>query len=564
MRVKRYVLILGAAILLLASCAPQGQIPRSISLRGAWVQAQSVLTEEDIEAIVEKAERGGFKQIFVGVFENGTTIYPSAVATQDGEVEIGFDPLAYIVQKAHEKGIQVHAWFEVGRVANGKGESAVIDAHPDWGLVGPEGQTMPWLNFTHPAARAFISDMVMEAVARGVDGIHFDYTRYPDSTWGFDEYSITAFNREHDFDLNELRYSALPVYGHFEGNALLQPVTAEVLARFSNGIPAVLLNQYGNGNALILNWNAAERTTAVGTEILNRAIEAFLGQGSQVSILRSETTIAEYGSDSFDATIDWVDSLGLNWAEVSSADVAGLDLTSVLLLPNVYLFSEAEAAQLAAFVSNGGSAIFIDGPTPSMELSDIRAVTGMLPLRNHFEARLQMTASVDHPLLPVSGRSEDIDTARTRNKQWFTFREAGINSLLSDVYEQVKAQHPDVLVSVTITSDQTQAQSDSLQNWQTWLDEGYIDILIPRAYEDTPKQVRATLKDWSSAARKYRRLTYGLIVYVENDGEAVSKSPEQLLEEINVVADSESNGYMIFDLDRLNAAQLNILANVEP
>ena len=560
--VKRFI-IMGLAILLLANCQTFENLSPSVSLRGIWVQARSVITEEDVDTVVQKAEQGGFEQIFVSVFGTGTTIYPSAVAEQDDDVLPGLDPLAYLIEQAHEKGIQVHAWFEVGRIANSRGESVVIEAHPDWGLVGPEGQTMPWLNFTHPEARVFIGDMVMEVVARGVDGVHFDYLRYPDSAWGFDEYSTSAFNSQHDFDLNELRYHDLPAYGWFEGNALLQPLNAQVLARFSNGIPAILLNEYGSGRALLLNWKAAQRTTAVGTTVLNRAIEAFLGEGSQIAILRSETTIAEYGNEAFDATVDWIDSLGWGWVEVPSEEVAALDPGSVLILPYVYLFTESEAAQLASFVSNGGSAIFVDGPTPSMELSDMRAVTGMLPLRNHFEERLQMTASMEHPLLPVSGRSEDLRTAEARNEQWYAFREAGINSLLAEVYQRVKAEHPDVVVSVTITSDQTQAQWDSLQDWQTWLDEGYIDILIPRAYEDTPQQVRATLKDWAPAARRHDQLTYGLITYVEEDGEAAPKPPEQLIAEIEIVADSRSNGFMIFDLDRLSPEQLDALANLK-
>lgn len=564
MIVVKRVIIMGLAILLLANCQTFENLSPSVSLRGVWVQTRSVITEEDVDTVVQKAEQGGFEQIFVSVFETGTTIYPSAVAQQNDDVLPGLDPLAYLVEQAHGKGIQVHAWFEVGRIANSRGESAVIEAHPDWGLVGPEGQSMPWLNFTHPEARVFIGDMVMEVVARGVDGVHFDYLRYPDSAWGFDDYSVGAFNSQHDFDLNDLRYPDLPAYGLFEGNALLQPLHAQVLARFSNGIPAILLNEYGSGRALLLNWKAAKRTTAVGTTVLNRAIEAFLGEGSQIAILRSETTIAEYGDESFDATVDWIDSLGWEWVEVPSEEVAALDPGSVLILPYVYLFTENEAAQLAAFVSNGGSAIFIDGPTPSMDLSDMRAVTGMLPLRNHFEERLQLSASMEHSLLPASGRTGDLRTAKRRNEQWYTFREAGINSLLAEVYQRVKAEHPDVVVSVTITSDQTQAKWDSLQDWQTWLDEGYIDILIPRAYEDTPEQVRATLKDWAPAARRHDQLTYGLITYVEEEGEAAPKPPEQLIAEIEVVADSRSNGFMIFDLDRLSPAQLDALANLEP
>ncbi|HSL45265.1 MAG TPA: family 10 glycosylhydrolase [Anaerolineales bacterium] len=564
MIVLRRILFISLVFVLLASCAPKKNLPASTPLRGAWVQGKSVLTKEEIDSVIRKAEQGGFKEIFVGVFGEGRTLYPSAVAEQKIGVEPGFDPLAYIVEQAHQKGIQVHAWFAVGRVADAEGNSVVIEQHPDWGLVGPEGQTMAWLNFSHPEARKFITDIMMEAVARGVDGLHFDYTRYPDSEWGFDDYSISAFNAGHDFDLNELRYAALPAYGQFEGNGLLQPLTAQVLARFSNGIPAVLLNQHGNGQALILNWKAAQRKTAVGSEILNRGIQTFLQEGGEVYILRSETTLAEYSDEGFNSTVEWLDSLGWDFTEVSAAEMGELAPGSVLVLPYVYLFSDTEAQSLARFVSNGGNAIFIDGPTPSMDLEDMRAVTGMLPLRKYFRDWLLMTASENHPLLPVSGRPDDLRLYEKRNEEWTAFRAAGINSLIEEVNQRVKEANPNVLVTVTITSDKAKARQEVLQDWQTWLDEGMIDALIPRAYEDAPAELSVTLDEWSPVMDTHDRLTYGLIVYAESDDEAISKTPAQLMEEIRMVKASGSNGFMIFDLDRLNKAQLDLLANIEP
>ena len=35
---------------------------------------------------------------------------------------------------------------------------------------------------------------------------------YPGPQWGFDQYTVDAFNRSHDFDVNDLRYADLPAY----------------------------------------------------------------------------------------------------------------------------------------------------------------------------------------------------------------------------------------------------------------------------------------------------------------------------------------------------------------
>ena len=104
-----------------------------------------------------------------------------------------------------------------------------------------------------------------------VDGIHFDYTRYPRSQFGFDPYSADLFAEEYGLDLETLRYPELPAYARFEGNPLIWPNTAQVLAEFDNGQPAVLLNHYGAGQAILLNWMASQRETVATSEILTAA-----------------------------------------------------------------------------------------------------------------------------------------------------------------------------------------------------------------------------------------------------------------------------------------------------
>src|SRR5688572_4505211 len=84
------------SVLVVASCAPKknSPAPDADSLRGVWVQWKSVLTADDIDEVIRRTDKGGFKEIFVGVFGNGTTIFPSKFAPQTEDVEPGFDPLA--------------------------------------------------------------------------------------------------------------------------------------------------------------------------------------------------------------------------------------------------------------------------------------------------------------------------------------------------------------------------------------------------------------------------------------------------------------------------------------
>jgi uncharacterized lipoprotein YddW (UPF0748 family) len=188
----------------------------------------------------------------------------------------------------------------------------------------------------------------------------------------------------------------------------------------------------------------------------------------------------------------------------------------------------------------------------------------MRPERKHFESWLLLTPETSHPLLPVSSRTDQIQFYETRNEEWSAFRKEGINTLLREIQLRIKKENPDVLVSVTITSDQRQAMQENLQDWQAWLDEGSIDMLIPRAYEETTDGLRNTLERWSSVSEEYDLLTYGLIAFLEDGEDEKQKRPQQLAREISMVISSGSNGFMIFDLDRMTDAQLRMLANLEP
>ncbi len=533
---------------------------RPMELRGTWVQGRSILTKDQVDEVISRATAGHFNAIFVSVFDGGRTVYPSNLTSQRDKVESGFDPLAYLVSEAHRRNIQVHAWFAVGRIGDEKG-SPILERHPDWGLVGPDGKTSAWLNFARPDARQFMSYLMLEVVYRyGLDGIHFDYTRYPGPEWGFDAYSIEAFTKQYGFDLNQLRYADLPAYGLFEANALSAPASAQVLATFANGLPAVTLNTYGDGEVVVLNWKANQRMVAAGAEILQRSLRRLLGPKGQVYLLRSESNAEEYSDDGFLTGMEWLRDLGWDPVEVAEKDIKDLKADSVLVMPNIYLISNKTAARLANFVRQGGGIIFIDGPTRSIDLADIQAITGMTAHREYFKEWTLLTAAGEHPLIPNSQRSSVLSTYQLWDARWKDFRKQGIDALIGDVYQRVKAKSPEAIVSVTITSDQEQAAQENLQDWRAWLEGGYVDVLIPRAYVNDLEALTAALATWQPVIQEHNRLTFGVIAFVDNGQSEEPKSPGQLLAEMEMIRAAGSNGVMIFDLDRMSDEQLSALS----
>lgn len=530
-------------------------------LRGVWVQHRSLTDQEKVDEIIRRAETGRFNAIFVNVFVFGQALYDSDLVTKFEKVEpADFNPLAYLVEQAHQRRIKVHAWFVNGPVAY-RGDSDILTAHPDWGIVGPDGKTTPWLNFSRPDVQQFVSDTMLEVVEKyGVDGVHFDYFRYPGPEWGYDDYSLETFGQEYGFDPNELRYADLPAYGTFSGNALALPTTAQVLATFQNGQPAVLLNSYGEGKVLLLNWNATKREGAIGSEILQRGLTYLLEGEGQVYLFYSKANAAVYGDKNFDRSQRWLEDLGWPPDRVEATALKDLPSGSVLVLPNTYILAAPEAADLAAFVRQGGGVIFIDGPSKAIDLEDVQTITGMSTASGRFEETTLLLPAVEHPLLPRSARGDDPAAYEQRAEQWLKFRQQGLDTLLKAVYQRIKAEHPQVIVSVTINSDQERASQEVLQDWPAWLEGGYIDLLIPRAFEEETPALIPVLASWEPVIQAHDKITMGLIGFTRTDEARIPKSPQQLLSEINLARTAGSNGFMIFNADNLNDEQLKALA----
>lgn len=533
--------------------------PGQQAMRAVWVTPWSITRPEDVDRVLQRVVAGGFNTIFVCIFYEGQTLYPSALANSHEIVETGFDPLAYIMNHVHRQNIEVHAWFIAGKASDGI-ESPLLTEHPDWGLIGPDGGPIAWLNFTRPEVRQFISDLAIEVVARyGVDGVHLDYIRYPNPEWGFDAYSMDAFQDEYGLDANKLRYEELPAYGVFTGNPLISPSTAQVLATFANGYPAVTLNRYGEGEVVLFNWQANQRKVAVNSEILQRAIQRLLQPGGSVYLLRSETNAKTYGYSGLNQVQVWLEFLGWETQAVGEAEVGGLNPDSVLVMPNIYLISTGTAAQLANFVQQGGGVIFIDGPTPSMHLPQIQVITGMRMRGFYFEEAMIMTATGEHELIPTNQDEACMDSFVAWDALWKEFRRKGVTLTVQHVHQRLKSTFPQVTVSAVVPTNPEAARQVFMQDWPEWLQTGSIDLLIPLTYVERASELGTMLKAWEPAINGDVRIAFGLISYTGGDSTRSPKTAAQLMTEIERVRQTGVFDFAIFELDSISDDQLSAL-----
>jgi uncharacterized lipoprotein YddW (UPF0748 family) len=183
--------------LLLAPVAPA----RGQELRALWVDAfhEGIRSPREADDLVAAAKRGNINALFVQVRRRGDALYTKGVEPplDDPAYDPSFDALAYIVDAAHRGGLQVHAWINAMPVwrdeaapkdprhlFNRHGPAALGD--DNWLTASPEGnQKFPvgyFLDPGHPAAAEYLSQIYLDIVRNyAVDGIHFDYVRYPET-----------------------------------------------------------------------------------------------------------------------------------------------------------------------------------------------------------------------------------------------------------------------------------------------------------------------------------------------------------------------------------------------
>jgi len=93
-----------------------------------------------------------------------------------------YDPLALAIAEAHQRGLELHAWFNPYRAHHPKSWSPITAQHisqtrPE--LVRKYGKYL-WLDPGEPAVQDYSLKVVMDVVKRyDVDGIHFDDYFYP-------------------------------------------------------------------------------------------------------------------------------------------------------------------------------------------------------------------------------------------------------------------------------------------------------------------------------------------------------------------------------------------------
>lgn len=148
--------------------------------------------KKELRYLLDRLQQANINTIFFQARIRGNTFYRSKIEPWSPyfqkDTSVGayapYDPLAYAIEESHKRGIECHAWivtFPLGtpKQVRAQGRHSVVAKYPKMTKL----YMGEWyLDPGNPETRTYLLRIVDEIVSNyNVDGIQFDYIRYPES-----------------------------------------------------------------------------------------------------------------------------------------------------------------------------------------------------------------------------------------------------------------------------------------------------------------------------------------------------------------------------------------------
>lgn len=159
--------------------------------------------QKELCDILDRLKAANFNTVLLQTRLRGDLIYPSSIETFAESLtgntgrNPGYDPLAFAIEECHKRGMELHAWLVTIPAGNTRqvkllGKNSVVQKNRK---ICKLYRGNWYLDPGNPETKEYLSRIVKEITARyDIDGIHFDYIRYPE---GADNFPDTDSFRKH-------------------------------------------------------------------------------------------------------------------------------------------------------------------------------------------------------------------------------------------------------------------------------------------------------------------------------------------------------------------------------
>lgn len=150
--------------------------------------------QQELCQILDQLKEANLNTVFMQTRLRGDLIYPSSIEifpealTGRTGRNPGYDPLAFAIEECHKRGMELHAWIVTIPAGNNRqvkllGKNSIVRKNKK---ICKQHEGAWYLDPGHPETADYLASIVKEIVSRyDVDGIHFDYIRYPENARRF-------------------------------------------------------------------------------------------------------------------------------------------------------------------------------------------------------------------------------------------------------------------------------------------------------------------------------------------------------------------------------------------
>lgn len=156
--------------------------------------------------ILDDLKQKKFNTIYFQVRSQGSVMFKSLLEPWSQYLtgvlggEPDYDPLKFILEEAHKRNFELHAWVNMIRCKTGEqfpqssNPPHIMNRNPDWVKRSAESNVVSfWLDPGLPEVREYLKNISIELTRNyDIDGIQFDFIRYPGNNFD-DSYSYSLF-----------------------------------------------------------------------------------------------------------------------------------------------------------------------------------------------------------------------------------------------------------------------------------------------------------------------------------------------------------------------------------
>lgn len=190
---------------------------RVVEARGMLIDADSIpKTKKEITELIQKIKNANFNIIYPEVTRRGYAIFSNNITELDPSFKnLDFDPLAYLIEEAHENNLEVHPWVWVFRVKSPTYGDPILSRYSNLTAIKenplPTDREPLFLSPSAPQARELVAKM-MKFIASNynIDGLLLDYIRYDEifnedflSKKYFRLHFLEKYGKEPDWNLSK-------------------------------------------------------------------------------------------------------------------------------------------------------------------------------------------------------------------------------------------------------------------------------------------------------------------------------------------------------------------------